>query len=158
MINGLNNIVFMTLGLAFSGMGNYLNAQKNNHDQNKPNIVFILADDLGYAVSLEQNPSHRIPRKKVILGEYKYSTDPQSDGLSVRNVDYYLDGEKIKNMKLPLYFITRSTEIFWISDLPEAKHTLEMKWLNPEEGADIILESAISFGNQQEKIGKRESE
>jgi hypothetical protein len=133
------------------------------------------------AVRLEQNPPNRIPVKKEILGQYTYSTSPQSNGLSVRDfesyqfegnglvingkvtgnknklsgyvaeVDFFLDGEKYKSMKLPLDFITRSTEVFWVFELPNAKHQFEMKWLNPQEGADIVLESAITYSDQPRK-------
>lgn len=133
------------------------------------------------AVRLEQNPPTRIPVKKEILGKYTYSTSPQSNGLSVRDfdsyqfegnglvingkvtgntnklsdyvaeVDFFLDGEKYKSMKLPLDFITRSTEIFWVFELPETKYKFEMKWLNPKEGADIVLESAIVYSSQARK-------
>ncbi|MFV0269771.1 MAG: ADP-ribosylglycohydrolase family protein [Draconibacterium sp.] len=127
------------------------------------------------AVRLEQNPADRFPVKKEILGDHGYSTEPVSDGLSVRKfksyqfegnglvitgkvtgnknklagyvaeVEFSLDGEKFKSMKLPLDFITRSTEIFWVFELPETMHQFEIKWLNPQEGADIVIESAITY-------------
>jgi hypothetical protein len=133
------------------------------------------------AVKLEQNPPDRIPVKKEITGKFTYSTSPESDGLSVRDfgtyqfegnglvvngrvtgnknkhlayvaeVDFFLDGEKYKSMKLPLDFITRSTELFWVFELPETQHKLEMKWMNPVEGADIVLESTIIYSSHPHK-------
>jgi len=127
------------------------------------------------AVKLEQNPSNHIPVKREVLGKFAYSTVPESEGLSVADfreynfegngliingrvtgnknkyldyvadVDFLLDGKKFKNMKLPLDFIKRSTEIFWVFELPEVKHKLEIKWLNPLQGVDIVLESVIVY-------------
>lgn len=130
------------------------------------------------AVKLEQNPPHRVPIKKEIFGKYSYSTSPESDGQSVRefvpytfvgnglvitgkvtgkkidNKDYiaemefWLDGKLLKSSKLPFNFTTRSTEIFWVSELIEEEHNLEIKWLNPIEGTDVILESAIVYSGK----------
>lgn len=138
------------------------------------------------AVQLEQNPPDRIPVKKEILGKYIYSTAQESDGLPIKDfgtyqfegnglvitgrvtgnksklsgyvadVDFFLDGKKYKSMKLPLDFITRCTEIFWVFELPEAQHKLEIKWRNLQEGTDIILESAITYsGHPHKKLEHR---
>lgn len=85
----------------------------------------------------------------VIRGRVTGNNDIQSD--YVADVDFYLDGEKIRNMKLPRDFIKRSTEVFWIFELPEGVHTLEIKWLNPLPGADILLESAITYSGQPQE-------
>jgi len=133
------------------------------------------------AVRLEQNPANRIPVKREVFGKYNFSTEPLEKGLSAREfksyefegngliingkvtgnknkladyvaqVDFILDGKKYKSMKLPLDFTTRSTEIFWVFELPETSHQFEMKWLNPQEGADILLESAIIFSGKPHK-------
>ncbi len=133
-------------------------------------------------VSLEQNPADRIPVKREVFGNPQFSTEPSEKGISatefkgyefegngliingkvtgdeerfadyVAEIDFFLDGEKYKSMKLPLSFTTRSTEIFWGFELPDAKHRFEMKWRNPVEGTDVVLESAVVFsGKPQEK-------
>lgn len=59
-----------------------------------------------------------------------------------------MDDEKYKGMKLPLDFIKRSTEIFWIFGLPITKHEIDIKWMNPCDGVDIILENTITYSDQ----------
>lgn len=133
------------------------------------------------AVRLEQNPTNRIPYKNEILGQFPYSTSPESEGISVRDfktylfegnglvingkvtgnknkysnyvaeVDYLIDGKKIKSVKLPLDFIKRSTEIFWVFDLPDTNHKLELIWLNPQDAVDINLENVIIYSGHNHK-------
>lgn len=132
-------------------------------------------------VKLEQNPTDRIPVKKEALTPKEGSPRSNLNGLSVRDfesysfegngiiingkvtgdqknmadyvadVDFYIDGKKYKNMKLPLDFIKRSTEVFWCFELPKANHKLEIKWLNPQEGTEIVLENAVVFSDQPRK-------
>ncbi len=141
------------------------------------NVATILVQKPN-AVRLEQNPTDRMPVKKEILrndmsfkffegnkSAVKYSGVYQFErnGLIitgkvtgdekklkdyVAEVEFFLDDKKYKSMKLPLDFITRSTEICWAFKLAETKHKVVMKWINPEEGSDIVLESAIVFSLQ----------
>ncbi len=127
------------------------------------------------AVRLEQSPD--FATKKEVFGDYRFSTLPDSKGLSIRDfeayqfdgigivvngavrgnqnafpdyvaeVEFFIDGKKIKTMNLPLSFISRSTELFWFRQLENGEHDLTLNWLNPKDGIDINLESAVLYNN-----------
>ena len=127
------------------------------------------------AVRLEQSPDFLL--RKEVFGDYRFSLIPDNKGVSIRDfknyefegiglvingevrgkrsefqdyvaeVEFMINGKKIKKMKLPLDFITRSTELFWYRELPKGRHNLELVWLNPMEGIDIILESSVVYDN-----------
>jgi hypothetical protein len=131
-------------------------------------------------VRLEQNPPGRFPVKLEEFAATGNTIPSGKKGLSVREfkqyrfegnglvirgrvtgdkdvpadyvagVDFWLDGKKVRNMKLPRDFIKRSTEVFWIFELPDTGHTLEINWLNPIDGADILLESAITWSGKSQ--------
>lgn len=49
------------------------------------------------------------------------------------NVEFYLDDSLSKTMELPLYFIERAHELYYQYELPEGKHTLKLKVINPND-------------------------
>ena len=115
--------------------------------------------------------------KKEVFGDYRFSTLPDSKGLSIRDfeayqfdgigivvngavrgnqnafpdyvaeVEFFIDGKKIKTMNLPLSFISRSTELFWFRQLENGEHDLTLNCLNQKDGIDINLESAVLYNN-----------
>ena len=61
-------------------------------------------------------------------------------------VEFYLDGEKVKTMGLPLYFIERAYELFFLYELPPGPHTLEMKVIDIEEMAYLEITDLLVYG------------
>lgn len=133
-------------------------------------------------VRLEQNPPDRIPVKKELLGKNVNPVTQEGAGISIKELQSYkfsgngvvftgkvtgdkekfkdyiaelefvVDGEIVKKSKLPLNFTTRITDIFWMFELPDKEHTIEFRWMNPVEGTNVILESAIVYsGNKSLK-------
>ena len=64
----------------------------------------------------------------------------------VAEIEITIDGEK-SLQKLPVNFILRKKEVYWNYDLPDGKHNVSMKWLNPVDEATLQLESAIIYTN-----------
>ncbi len=63
----------------------------------------------------------------------------------VAEVEVYIDGKLEKTATSAADYHNRSQEIFWFYDLEEGHHTLELKWLNPEEGAQVNCFSFVTY-------------
>ncbi|HEY4195302.1 MAG TPA: ADP-ribosylglycohydrolase family protein [Mucilaginibacter sp.] len=74
----------------------------------------------------------------VLKGEAGKNKDDAAD--YIFNAEVYIDGDKVETMKLPTDFTTRRLELFWKYQLPDKKHTLRIKVLNPN--ADYFLNSS----------------
>jgi hypothetical protein len=74
----------------------------------------------------------------VLKGEAGKNKDDAAD--YIFNAEIYIDGDKIETVKLPTDFTTRRLELFWKYQLPDKKHTLRIKVLNPN--ADYFLNSS----------------
>ena len=60
-------------------------------------------------------------------------------------VEFSIDGQLIKTMKLPLDVTTRSLELFFKYEIPLGDHTLKMKVLNPNKEATIWISDMITY-------------
>jgi len=60
-------------------------------------------------------------------------------------VEFRIDGELIKTMNLPIYFIERAHELFFKYELEEGDHTLNIKILNPNKKAYLRLDNLIVY-------------
>ena len=49
----------------------------------------------------------------------------------VFEAELYLDGQKVETVKLPAHFTTRRLDIFWKYPLPNKKHNVRVRLLNP---------------------------
>lgn len=63
-------------------------------------------------------------------------------------VAFSIDDQLIETAILPVNAIKRRYEMFYKYQLPNGKHQLKVKWLNPREGVHINLHSAITYGNK----------
>jgi hypothetical protein len=61
------------------------------------------------------------------------------------DVDFYIDGEFVKNMPLPLFYTERALEIFYQYELSPGEHTLKMVVKNPIEDVVIELGDLITY-------------
>ena len=67
----------------------------------------------------------------------------------VAEVEVYIDGKLEKTVTSPANYHDRSQELCWFYDLAEDHHTLELKWLNPEEGIQINCHSILIYTKKQ---------
>lgn len=75
------------------------------------------------------------------------SGDVQSDKEDyVAVCEIMVDGEKAATVNLPASFTTRTPDIYWRYDLQAGKHTMEIKWLNPDKNSKVILGSLLTYG------------
>lgn len=58
-----------------------------------------------------------------------------------------LDG-KTDTLDLPFNYLTRSNEVFWKYQLPAGKHTLQLKLLNPDKIADVMINDIIVYAEK----------
>ena len=65
--------------------------------------------------------------------------------------EMYIDGKKIETANLPASFVKRRHELFWKYQLPEGRHTVSFKWLNPEEGTAIHFGEAVVYSDTPAK-------
>ena len=62
--------------------------------------------------------------------------------------ELYIDGEKIETAKLPTNFTTRRHELFWKYGLPNKKHTVRIKILNPTNDAEVNTWDYIVYSDK----------
>lgn len=67
------------------------------------------------------------------------------------NAELFLDGKSAGAIKLPISFTIRRHEICWNYDLPEGKHTVKVKILNPPLQYPIYNTEAIIYTNKKPK-------
>ena len=60
-------------------------------------------------------------------------------------VDFYIDGHLSKTMELPLSFIERTNPIFFQYELPEGKHTLKIKIINPHKKVYLHVRNMVVY-------------
>lgn len=70
---------------------------------------------------------------------------------NVINAELYIDGKKTETIKLPVNFTTRRHELCWNYDLPEGKHAIRFKILNPSANNPIYNTEAIIYTNKKSK-------
>jgi hypothetical protein len=63
----------------------------------------------------------------------------------VLNAELYIDERLIETIKLPVNFTTRRHELCWRYDLPEGKHTIKFKLLNPSAGYPVYNAEALIY-------------
>ena len=67
------------------------------------------------------------------------------------DVEMYIDGKLVETSKLPTKYIIRKPTPFWHFQLPQAKHTVRFKILNPSRDAEIQLSDLIVYANKPAK-------
>jgi hypothetical protein len=66
----------------------------------------------------------------------------------IAEVEAYVDGKISKTVKLPIDGNGVAKEIFYKYNLPVGPHSISFKWLNKENGVDIIINSAIIYSDK----------
>ena len=65
----------------------------------------------------------------------------------VINSEVYIDGKRTETINLPVNFTTRRHELCWNYDLPQGKHSIRFKLLNPSPVYSISGAEAIIYSN-----------
>jgi hypothetical protein len=86
-------------------------------------------------------------------------TEKQEDSKGMETGDDYvaelevsIDGKVDRVVKLPADYRKRTAELYWNVEIPEGDHTATLKWLNPEEGRKIGVQSYIEYGKQRQEV------
>ena len=69
--------------------------------------------------------------------------------------EVYIDGEKVETTKLPTSFTTRRLEICWKYRLPNKKHSVRIKVLNPDKDYELNSSEYLVYGDNL-KAGKKQ--
>jgi len=65
----------------------------------------------------------------------------------VAKMECYVDGKLMETVTLPVDLRVRKYEPYWNYQLPEGKHTISFKWLNPEPGVDVEIKDIIVYSS-----------
>jgi hypothetical protein len=69
----------------------------------------------------------------------------ESKSAFVFKTELYVDGKLIESPGLPVSFTTRRHELCWKYDLPQGKHTVQLKILNAAKGEEVKSLEAIVY-------------
>ena len=57
-----------------------------------------------------------------------------------------IDGELVETARWPTRFATRRFYLFWKYDMPNGEHEIEVRLLNPTDGARVLLDGITVYG------------
>jgi len=75
----------------------------------------------------------------------KQNVEELVDG--ILEFEMYIDGQKVEQIKMPTSFTTRRHEVAWKYDLPEGKHQVKLKLLNPQEGYQVRVDNLLVYSS-----------
>jgi len=82
----------------------------------------------------------------VLLGNVKSQCGVASSDY-VALLDVYLEGEKTEQVRMPYDYIVRKYDIYHKYMLENGDHTVELKWVNPNEDFRITLKSFVIYAD-----------
>jgi ADP-ribosylglycohydrolase len=65
----------------------------------------------------------------------------------VLEFEVYVDGQKLEQVKMPTIYTTRRHEVAWKYNLPEGKHQVKLKLLNPLEGYEVRADHLLVYSS-----------
>ena len=81
----------------------------------------------------------------IVIRGYVQSSDKNY----VAKADVFVDGEKVETISLPeASSSSRRVDLFWKYQLPNAKHVVTFKWLNPDDRASVNLIDAVVYSDR----------
>ncbi|MDR2037996.1 MAG: ADP-ribosylglycohydrolase family protein [Bacteroidales bacterium] len=83
----------------------------------------------------------------VLRGSFNTTESRPADDYTAI-LEVYVDGDLSGQMKFPYNYTTRKTELFWKYQLPNGKHSIRIKWLNPEENTHINIWDALVYSDK----------
>lgn len=69
----------------------------------------------------------------------------KADQNYVAKAEVTIDNQLVETIKMPLSYTTRKHEVFWKYQMPNKKHTLKIKWLNPDKFVNVQVTEAIIY-------------
>ncbi|NWJ52795.1 MAG: ADP-ribosylglycohydrolase family protein [Bacteroidetes bacterium] len=81
----------------------------------------------------------------VLKGNTFEIENGKADQSYVAKAEVTIDNQLIETIKMPLSYTTRKHEVFWKYELPNKKHTMKIKWLNPEKLVNVKVTEAIVY-------------
>ena len=79
----------------------------------------------------------------VIKGEARKKTQAAAD--AIIEAELYIDGKKVETAAFPTNFTTRRHELFWKYNLPQGKHEVVIKVVNPKSDYELYLRECIVY-------------
>ena len=83
----------------------------------------------------------------VLMGNVT-TADSGGDNSYVAMLEASIDGKVVETIKMPYDYIKRKYDIFYKYCLPQGKHTLTVKWLNPDRHFAIQCGGLVVYGNR----------
>jgi len=80
----------------------------------------------------------------VLMGRVR-DADVGGDATYIARLEAYIDGKKVEDIEMPYDYIIRKYDIFYNYDLKEGKHTLTIKWLNPDRHFAIQCSDLVVY-------------
>ncbi len=108
-------------------------------------------------------PTRKISVNKELKADYpEHAFDFEGNGFVVRgetakwesssayvfNAEVYLDGKLLETVQLPTSFTTRRYELVWKYQLPQGKHTVRLKLINPDANQHLRMSDIIVYGSK----------
>lgn len=81
----------------------------------------------------------------ILKGEAEKKNEDDAD--YVFEAELYVDGTKVETARLPTAFTTRRHELFWKYALPNKKHNVVVKILNPRDGYTVRATEYIVYSD-----------
>jgi ADP-ribosylglycohydrolase len=66
-------------------------------------------------------------------------------------MEMYIDGEMVEEFVMPTDYRTRKFEVAWKYQLPEGKHEVKIRVLNPKAGYKVRIEDLLLYGSEEIK-------
>lgn len=97
---------------------------------------------------------------KVLTNEYAFDFEgigfavrgetarPESTSSYVFKAQLHIDGKLVETVKLPASFTTRRYDLFWKYQLPQGKHTVRIKLLNPSNTDTLRLQDITLYADK----------
>ncbi|MGN6299002.1 MAG: ADP-ribosylglycohydrolase family protein [Ginsengibacter sp.] len=82
----------------------------------------------------------------VLKGEARKKSKDAAD--HIFEMEVYIDGEKVEAIKLPTNFTIRRHDLCWKYAMPDKKHEVKIKVLNPVDNYEVITSEYIVYDNK----------
>lgn len=90
----------------------------------------------------EMNPVNFGGCAVVAKGEVR-----SADESYVAHIEAIVDGEVADTIDAPARFYSRTQDLYWNYQLPQDVHTLQLRVLNPEEGAQVVCHRIVVYSS-----------
>ena len=89
------------------------------------------------------------------ISKRTYGSEPlglaERDDPYVAMMEVYVDGSLTETVKLPMKNTSRRLEPSWKYQMAEGKHTLRLKWINPEPSYEYRINDLIVYSQNPPK-------